>query len=306
MEHFGLIQPTPDEIERLDHLLATMHGSPFVGEVAPHLVGVGEGKRVLLYPALQKLAGPEVLGDEPQTRGDCAAKGTRDAGDLARAVEIVVHGDSEAWITRGASEPLFSLRGHSGDGMAADLAVECMCKYGLMFRKPYPELGIDLTEYNSRLGDNWSREQREAVMREMARYPFRKWVRVETVSQMRDCLTRGMAGVIGSHLMATGKRDENGYAGIRSLNGGGHLYPINGFDFTDGKADFTLNTTWGPRWINGGHPQEYKLPPGGWKWRAEQLEQAARTNFGGMYAVGEFDGPPPPELEHFGIMDWTS
>lgn len=305
-QFLGCLPPTPAEIDELDNTLASLHGSPYFDEVAPHLKNVGEGKRILLYEALDQFI-PGALGEEAQTTGDCTSHAVRGAGDIARAVEIYVNGDAESFVARGATEPIYGMRGHTGQGMSIDRALKLVCDYGFLFRQKYNEVGLDLSKYNANIGINWGAKGTPApVLELMKKHPFKFWTRCTSARQWCDGMTKGLCGVIGSGYMAGSTRDADGFAPVESLGGAGHAYMGCGFDFLhDRGLVFPMATSWGNRWIKGGQPKQYKLPPGGWLWTESQVDKAASGNFGGLYLVGDFQGPPPAKLENLGFKSWA-
>jgi len=55
-------------------------------------------------------------------------------------------------ITQGviAPESLWAWRGYDGDGWICSRAAQVACEKGFLLRKPYPELGFDLTKYTNK------------------------------------------------------------------------------------------------------------------------------------------------------------
>ena len=122
-----------------------------------HLVvqNPGNGKRALLFRSREQFD-PGAFGEESQTDGDCTSHGDRSARDTARCVEIHIKKEPERYEGRGATEPTYGSRGHSGAGMDPGLAARFVTEYGFMIRKNY--LGcIDLSQYNSSIGAQWGR-----------------------------------------------------------------------------------------------------------------------------------------------------
>jgi hypothetical protein len=113
-------------------------------------------------------------GKQGQGRGDCVSWSTRNAG-LGTMVADIVGGlpDEEsgkpeerpdvpdAGIADGvlSTESIYWYRGYDGDGWFCEEAAEIATKKsGLMIRKDYPELGVDLSSYSSRLAGKYGRQ----------------------------------------------------------------------------------------------------------------------------------------------------
>lgn len=121
-----------------------------------HLVknNLGNGKRALLHRSREKFD-PGAFGQESQTTGDCTSHGDRSARDTARCVEIHVKGELESYAGRGATEPTYGFRGHSGAGMDPARAARFVTENGYMIRKNYTM--VDLSTYDSTIGAKWGR-----------------------------------------------------------------------------------------------------------------------------------------------------
>ncbi len=88
---------------------------------------------------------------------NCTSHGCRNSRDTTRSVEIHIKGESEEYYKRGATEPTYGARGHSGQGMSPSLAARFVTQYGWMVRQNYPGC-VDLTRYNSSIGSGWGRK----------------------------------------------------------------------------------------------------------------------------------------------------
>jgi len=122
-----------------------------------HLVqqNPGNGKRATLWRSREKYD-EGAFEQESQTTGDCTSHGDRNARDVTRSVEIDIKGEAEEYYKRGATEPTYGYRGHSGQGMDPARAAYFVTKYGFMVRKNY-ENCVDLSKYKSSIGNNWGR-----------------------------------------------------------------------------------------------------------------------------------------------------
>lgn len=120
-----------------------------------HLVETnpGTGKRALLWRSREKFD-PGAFSQESQTTGDCVSHGDRNARDVTRSVEIHIKNDPEEYFKRGATEPTYGYRGHSGEGMDPYRASRFVTEYGFMVRQNYEGV-VDLSQYNSNIGSRW-------------------------------------------------------------------------------------------------------------------------------------------------------
>lgn len=114
----------------------------------------GEGKRALLWRSREKYD-PGAFAEEAQTTGDCVSQGDRNARDTTRCVEIHIKGEPEEYFKRGATEPTYGMRGHTGEGMDPYLASRFVTQYGYLVRDDYGV--VNLTKYDSRIGTKWGR-----------------------------------------------------------------------------------------------------------------------------------------------------
>jgi len=115
----------------------------------------GNNKRACLWRSREKYD-PGAFAQEPQTTGDCVSHGDRSARDVTRSVEIHIKGEPEEYFKRGATEPTYGFRGHSGQGMDPARAARFVTQYGWLVRQNYSGC-VDLTTYNSGIGSNWGR-----------------------------------------------------------------------------------------------------------------------------------------------------
>jgi len=133
--------------ETMDALMADRKALLFA-EVAPHLAGVGKGKRALLWRSREKYD-PGAFGQESQTTGDCVSHGSRNAREVTRSVEIHIKREPEEFYKRTATEPTYGARGHGGQGMDPAQATRFENDFGFLFRQKYPF--VDLSVYDSRI-----------------------------------------------------------------------------------------------------------------------------------------------------------
>lgn len=235
---------------------------------------------------------------ERQTTGDCVSHGLRNAIDVTRAVEILIAKQLELWLARGATEPLYGARGHGGQGANCGTLANWACtKGGLLVRKNYVELGIDLSKYNSSIGAKWGgRGVPEAVRAEAAKTPCRYLARVKTWEEARDFAANGYGLFWCAGIAYSGSRDENGVARLTSGSWAHSQKVCHIFDDSEwahekyGQALFGIAQSWGTGFASGGWNAERYGPANGSVslLRVEVLQRVLRT--GAVYALGDFQG----------------
>src|SRR5690606_21602174 len=107
-----------------------------------------------------------------QDRGDCVSHDTRNACLTTLACEIVAGKPDEVTgrvegkpdvppegIRDGvlSTEYNYWWRGYNGDGWSCEAAADMLIKHGILLRKPYPELGLDMTSYSGALAGKYGR-----------------------------------------------------------------------------------------------------------------------------------------------------
>lgn len=212
-------------------------GNPNGGEVAHEweFAEAGKGKLSLLFPAIEEVF-PGSLPGPPQLWGDCvgaaaancylgslaqeikAAKPDEVTGHIEGPPDIASEGVKQGVIAR---ESIFAWRGwtdangrgQAGDGWTCSSAAKAVTEKGVLVRKPYPELGFDLTRYTEdtiRLGgarrpsDQWLSESKKNIARTATFVKGRE--------QVRDFIAAGYCIFQCSALGFSRERDENGVA----------------------------------------------------------------------------------------------
>lgn len=173
--------------------------------------------RVLLYKALRQLDGPNgkspgALADESQDTGDCTSHGARNCVDGSRANEIVVAGEPDQWLSRGATEYIYAGRGHSGAGMSPQRATLILAE-GQLLRLDYREQGgPDLRAYNARIGMNQGRGGIPAPWRQVAQKQLaaKQWIAAQSVEEALDCMAAGFCGHAGSQFGSSPRLGPDG------------------------------------------------------------------------------------------------
>jgi hypothetical protein len=233
---------------------------------------------------------------------NCVSHGTRNAVDITRAVEIYINHEPEEFVATGATEPIYGHRGHSGQGASCSRLAEFVHKVGgLLVRKNYPELGIDLTKYNASIGIKWGgRGVPENVAAEARKHQVKTVSRINSLDELRDALANGYGVNCCSSQGFSSTRDKDGFA--RASGSWAHSMCIAGYDdYSPRKGALILNS-WGENWISGPMPSFGNIPKGGFMAELSVVERMIRA--GGTFAFSNFDGFPAQDLTSLGFSNY--
>ena len=278
--------------EDTDKLLGELP-HPLFGVAAPDLYGSGKGKVALLHKSILKFD-PTFGAHERQTTGDCVSHATRSAVDVTRCHEIV-GGQREAFVARGATEPIYGARGHGGQGMSCSVAARFVAQNGgILVRKDYGF--IDLSKYNSRVGTNWGRSGvPRQVIDEGKKHQVKTISLINTVDQARDAIANGYAISVCSNYGFSSRRDSNGIA--RKSGSWNHAMAWISMDDSHEihkETLFLIQNSWGA--FNGG-PKRFDQPDGSFWVREKDAAGMLRQN--GAWVYSDVNGFPPRKV------DWT-
>ncbi len=235
------------------------------------LVGSGKGKLSIPFLAAYK-HWPKCWPCPGQETGDCVSHAGKNAAIVLIGAECEfgnpdeTTGVVEDWpvVTAEAEEqgvvacePIYGYRGHSGQGASCSRLIQYTCKVGgIHMRQPYPELSLDLTRYQVRLGMNWGgRGTPEPVNAEGRKHQIRTASDCQNFEICRDFVANGYPIWACSSLGWSSSRDANGYS--RQSGSWSHSWNIVGFDDrpeTVSKYGFPLALyihDWG-KWNSGG------------------------------------------------------
>lgn len=280
----------PDDTARL---LSTLP-MPLFGDT---LSGDGKGKLVLNYKAVVafETATGRTPYDEVQTTGDCVSMAVRGGADTARANDPDLL-TTEDWIDRSATEPLYGARGHSGQGATCSRIVEwANRKGGLMLRKKYDDLRLDLSNYDAAIGIRWgSIGVPEPVTSQAAKHRIGTISLVTSWEQARDCIANGYGLVCCSSVGFSMTRDAHGMSFPRTV--WNHAMQWTAVDDTHSDGcRFCVQNSWGR--FNSG-PKAHDQPDGSF-WIDHQTAQRMIEQ-GGTYAVSNVAGFPKRKLKDWG------
>lgn len=165
---------------------------------------------------------------------NCTSHGDRNARDITRSVEIL-NGDSEKYYLRGATEPTYGARGHSGQGMDPYRAAKFVTEWGFLFRESYRDSGkgisLDLSKYNANIGINWGRGGVPQEIKELCKqYNVGEFISPKAAEEALDLLAAGKACHSGQ---SWGTSDSQRSDGInRKSESWSHDMATGGYDLT--------------------------------------------------------------------------
>lgn len=305
--------------ERFGDFLIRAGGNPDGGEVANQwdFAGIGAGKLTLLFPAVMQVF-PNCFPNAAQRTGDCVAAATANClvtslgmeidsglpdevtGRVEGAPDLPSEGIRQGVVAR---ESLWGWRGYDEDGWVCSEAAKVACEKGFLVRKPYPELGIDLTKYTDetiQLGG--SSPPGEKWLAESSKHVARTATFLEGREQVRDYLCQGY-GVFNCSAQAFEKRrDENGVA--RQVGRWMHAQSWIGYDDRPeihklyGQALVLWLNQWGSGWIGGPRKvlgTDIEIPHGSFWALAETIDRC-----GSRIALSSVAGWPRRKHTTFG------
>ena len=273
---------------------------PLFGAAAPDLKDSGKGK--LSMPWRSVLIYDPLAFTERQLTGDCVSHGKRNSADITRAVELHIRGESEEWVARGATEIIYGMRGHCGQGMSGSRGSQIQNSVGgVAVRKSYLNGKYDLSKYTVNLGARtWCPNNvPQELLNETKKHCITTTL-IRTIEEARDALANGYGLDVCSNQGFTSKRDKNGFA--YASGSWAHCMSIGGCNDLDGNMDFLIINSWGTGWISGPMPQWGNIPLGGFMAKAETVARMIRA--GGCYATSNFDGFPAQKLPDYGTSEY--
>lgn len=289
------------------------------GERVAHAHGFassGEGKLSIPFVYAMK-HWPRVWPSPAQTTGSCVSKAGKNAAIVNIGVECElalpdeVTGKVEGWPEISAeaeaqgviaSEPIYGARGHSGQGAnCGTLQDWMMSEGGILLRKNYTEIGLDLTTANDNIGARWGGSGTPSNVAAIGKqHQFRTATDCPRHEVSRDFVANGYAIWVCSGFGWSDVRDENGYSVRRGS--WSHSWIVDGYDDRDmikqiyGFPLFHYTHDWG-LWNSGGRRikgTEIDIPEGSFWGDARLLDSCDCT------AMSSVNGWPRRELPHLG------
>lgn len=306
--HFGYT-PNPGGTQRFLRSLPR----PLLSQAGPDLVAKDRGdKPVLLYRALQKAYSEHAGGAEwivgSQGIGDCVSWAWAHGADIHLAV-IWQLGVTSEWrpaateaIYGGSRVEARGVRsGGWGDGSYGGAAAKWVSGWGILFREPYDELGLDLTHYdrnrakqwgNYGCGGNGDNGRADAIAK---LHPIRQVALVRNFTEAAAAIAAGYPVPVCSGQGFSSQRDGEGFS--RPSGSWSHAMCFMGVRH-DRKGLLCLNS-WGPNWIRGAKWPEDQ-PDGSFWVDAAVCDRMLRGE--DSFAVSGYEGFPWRDLRH---GDWV-
>lgn len=267
----------------------------------PNITGSGDKKFAALwqYPmALDKAS-----FTERQTTGDCTSHASRNARDTSRAVQLMVVGEAGTFRVRGATEPTYGARGHSGQGMSPARAAMFENKTGFLVRQKYDI--VDLSKYDSSIGAGWGRGGVPAAVQALCNENKVGVIRqIRTITDARDALANGYAIASGQYAAWSETPTKDHYH-ARVSPGWNHAMATVGMDFSRKFWPFDvffIQNSWG-RWNKAPNEWPSYLPawvPGMIVSRAEDWRVCVESE--DAYVYSNVDTFPPQKLPDLGSI----
>lgn len=311
------IDPREDEL-CADSIIRS-GGDPDGGHVAHtwEFADAGKGRLVSRWENVLE-EWPGCWPGPAQRRGDCVSHAVMRAALLSWTCELQdgrpdevtgkIEGKpevSDVGVKSGvlSTEQIYWHRGHDGDGWTCSAAARAITTdAGIWLRKPYPEIGIDLTKYDAALAGRWgSRKPPQEVIAIGREHLVRTATFLKSVDEIRDFLYAGYGAFFCSMLKWSSTRDENGYSPV-VVGSWAHAQGIVGYDDRPevirryGEPLACVQNSWG-RWNSGPRTvmgTDLKIPEGAYWTTASSLMR------GQVIALSSVAGWPPRKLKNYG------
>jgi len=282
--------------------------------VPARLQGSGAGKRAVHFNHIMRINSQSLSGS--QDFGNCTSWMTREGGELARGVDIVVKGDLERYDARMGTAVTYGSRQSSGQGMTLARAMWAIVNLGIAQEISYCDGKYDLRteDADEAAGNRWGRSGVPAdLLAEIKGDRIATVVEIASTAEAIDALYGGAACGHGSTLTGTTRGEL--ISGLQSI--GGHAQALLGYDDTDEFREWYRETTGkpitGPVFINDqswGPWNSFDIslwpshiwgerPEGAWVLNERDMSRVI-SQWGDCYAWSNVEG-----LVREGIPDWT-
>lgn len=287
-EGYAGVYDDPEERGKFDDWIRHAGGGYVAGADVLHSLGLADaGKGKLNIPFVNVLdAYPKAFPSAAQRRGSCVAHDTVQACLVTLCCEVFAGlPDELSSIIEGApdvsdtgeddgvlsTEAVYWWRRHGGDGWSCDHAARVVCtESGLWLRKPYPEFGLDLTQYSAKTEGKWGAKTPPAEIKAFGQsHLMRVATRVSgNYEAYRDMTAAGVGISTCGGEGFSSKRDANGVS--KRSGSWAHAMSIIGTDDrqwaydTYGEPLLLTPQSWGGTWNSGPrdiHDSASMVPP---------------------------------------------
>lgn len=244
--------------------------------------------------------------------GDCVSWGWAHGVDHLNAIDAIQKRQPETWMPA-ATEPIYGgsrveARGKAGDGERpvggwsdgsyGASAARWVRDYGVLWRKNYETLGVDLSRYSSSRAKEWGAygaggKGDGGRLDEAAKsHPVRTVALVTTFEEAAKAIENGYPVAVCSGQGFSSTRDKDGFAAPRGS--WAHCMVFIGVRW-DREGLLCLNS-WGPNWIGGEKwPQDQ---PDGSFWVDRRTADRMLGGWKDSYAMSGLVGFPRRKLRH--------
>lgn len=280
------------------------------------LTNSGAGKLWLTYRAATTLF-PGCLPGGYQQRGSCVAWSSRNAALVSYCAYIMYGRNEERFaipvvsdtgIINGvaSTEGVYWFRAHGSDGWQCSAAAQVLIeKCGLLLRKNYPEIGLDLTRYDKNTEGRWGASPPPENVREICRQHLcSNATVVKNWESARDMLANGYAlSTCGSEAFVD-TRDDWGVCKQNHGDSWAHaMAAVAADDRPETVAKYgcgllLIQNSWPEAYLSGPttiHGTSLQIPPGSFWAKWTDLQDRY------MVAIGPSKGWPANKLPDWGL-----
>lgn len=252
---------TPDP-QATQEFIQSAGNKAYLSGAAPHLFGDDKDETVLLYPALVEVA-PGTVPYNQLNIGSCVSYGTGLVVDINTAIQVK-NGTSDTWLPV-AEESIYGgarvqAMGRStspgGDGASGAGASKFLKNWGCVFRKDYPDLGVNLSKYSVDLCRAWGyygsggRDHKPEFDKIAREHPVKQITMVRTAEECKVAIQSGYAVAVCSNRGFTRYRDKLGFS--EPSGSWSHCLAIVAYrNQSTGRIGFLIINSWGSTWNSG-------------------------------------------------------
>lgn len=286
-----------DKPEEVEKILASAK-YPLFSPITQAICGSGKGKVSLLYKYVEL-----VLGKFPvqvQEIGDCTSFSAAHGVMTLACTEIARNGEFESYEGIPSTEDVYGgsrvLIGNgqlgNGDGSVGSWTVKYLHDYGTLIRKKYDN--IDLSVYSGARARQWGNPRTgppKLLLPYSAQHKVKTFSLVRTYEEVRDAVANGYPVLICSNVGYTNRRDKDGF--LQMSGSWPHAMCVIGVDDEFKRPGCCIQNSWPFNWVTG--PTRHNNPPGSFWAEAHAIERM--VNEGDSYAISDYDGYPPKQLD---------
>lgn len=290
--NLGGWQDKPKEVEGVMMSLPI----PIFEDVYSNLKDTGKGKTILLTDFVHQLGVKNFV--QVQEAPDCVSFAASHCLDALKAVEIILNGDFEEFLSITATEFFYGVSRVNvgggrinGGGTVGAWVAETINTYGSLRRDKYDE--SDLTKYDPNRAINWGNSGVPKGLFNIA-----KNTKIKTVSQVRnvlaarDAIANGFPIVVCSNRGFSTTKDKHGI--LMPSGTWYHGMAILGVDDKYSIPSFLVQNSWPYNWVSGPKRYETEMPGSFWV-DYQTIDYMLKQNDSFVYS--NFDGYKQQDLD---------